>query len=151
MPLTGNRVSSLKAIQPWITVSAMLPRCSFHLSPIQAFCTSRFAAYTVSGRWQRRHSMSTVPPSFRPFRNPSLCKTHSTETYTQLVGSSLATLVSYVGQRRSQWCLSWSATFESRLKLHFSHIAPTLFTVPNGLHCASDFLPRLLRAWLYGL
>ena len=80
-----------------------------------------------------------------------MCETHSAETYAQWVGSSHVMILSYVGRRRSQWCLSWSATFESRLKSHFSHITPTLFTVPNRLHSTSNFLPRLLRAWLYGL
>ena len=150
LPLTGNRGwVSLKQSIPGSQCRPCFPDagftyCSCRQSARQGLRHPRYLGAENGGTpclLCHPHSVS---------HGSKMCETHSAETYAQWVGSSHVMILSYVGRRRSQWCLSWSATFESRLKSHFSHITPTLFTVPNRLHSTSDFLPRLLRAWLYG-
>ena len=151
LPLTGNRGwVSLKQSIPGSQCRPCFPDAGF------AFCSCRQSARQGLRHPRYLGAENGGPPCLlchphSDSHGSKMCETHSAETYAQWVGSSHVMILSYVGRRRSQWCLSWSATFESRLKSHFSHITPTLFTVPNRLHSTSDFLPRLLRAWLYGL
>lgn len=151
LPLTGNRGwVSLKQSIPGSQCRPCFPDAGF------TYCSCRQSARQGLRypRYLGAENGGTPCLLCHPHSDShgsKMCETHSAETYAQWVSSSHVMILSYVGRRRSQWCLSWSATFESRLKSHFSHITPTLFTVPNRLHSTSDFLPRLLRAWLYGL
>ena len=121
LPLTGNRGwVSLKQSIPGSQCRPCFPDAGF------TYCSCRQSARQGlrHPRYLGAENGGTPCLLCHPHSDShgsKMCETHSAETYAQWVGSSHVMILSYVGRRRSQWCLSWSA----RSKAVWSHTSVT--------------------------